>query len=68
MAEVSSHRALFHLRKGGLHNWARNQGWEGKDSDPLPEEYKHKAAASDIPHVQKMGQFSLNAEHFKGQK
>lgn len=60
-----AYRALFKLRKGGLHDWARSQGWKGKDGDPLPDEYKHKAAASDNSHVQKMGQFALNAKKFK---
>lgn len=65
MARTSPNRALFHLRKGGLHQWARNQGWKGKDGDPLPDEYKHKAAASDTPHVAKMGNFALAAKKFK---
>ena len=62
MAEghVSDHRALFHLRKGGLHRWARSQGWSGSDSDPLPESIKAKAKASDNPHVAKMGNFAMN--------
>jgi hypothetical protein len=64
MAEhVSDHRALFHLRKGGLHQWARHRGFTGSDSDPLPEKYKKQAAASNIEHVRKMGQF---AENFGG--
>lgn len=64
-AKTSKYRAMFHLRKGGLHQWARKHGWSGSDSDPLPDEYKHKAAASDNTHVQHMGQFALNAKHFK---
>jgi hypothetical protein len=61
MAEhVSDHRALFHLRKGGLHQWARHHGFTGSDSDPLPEKYKTMAAASDNEHVRKMGQFAKN--------
>jgi hypothetical protein len=59
----SDHRALFHLHAGGLHKWA------GISTDKeVPEAKKREAAASDNPHVQKMGQFALNAEHFKGQK
>jgi hypothetical protein len=62
MAEhVSDYRAHFHLRRGGLHQWARNsQGWKGSDSDPLPESLKEKAKHSDNPHVAKMGNFSVN--------
>jgi hypothetical protein len=63
--KASPYRSLFHLRQGGLHNWARNQGWSGSDSDKLPDKYKHQAAASDNPHVSKMGQFALNAKKFK---
>ena len=59
-AKVSSHRAKFHLRKGGLHQWARQHGFTGSDSDPLPEKYKTMAAASDNEHVRKMGQFAKN--------
>jgi hypothetical protein len=66
MAGRSSHyRSIFKLRKGGLHEWARHHGWSGKDSDPLPDEYKHKAAASENGHVAKMGNFALNAKKFK---
>jgi hypothetical protein len=65
MAKRDSHyRAVFHLRKGGLHDWARKKGWSGSDSDPLPDEYKHEAASSDNPHTAKMGQFALNAKKF----
>jgi hypothetical protein len=63
MAHVSDYRAMHHLRRGGLHQWARQRGFEGKDSDPLPEKYKTEAAASDNEHVRKMGQF---AENFGG--
>ena len=59
------HRAAFKVRAGGLHAGARNLGWSGKDSDPLPDKYKHEAAASDNPHVQKMGQFALNSKKWK---
>jgi len=67
MAEekVSPHRALFHLRKGGLHQWARSHGFTGSDSDPLPDKFKKMAAASDNGHVAKMGNFALNAKKFK---
>jgi hypothetical protein len=61
----SNHRAIFHLRKGGLHDWARSKGWKGSDSDPLPESYKSEAANSDNPHTAKMGHFALNSEKFK---
>ena len=60
----SHHRAMFHLRQGGLHDWARKHGWSGSDSDPLPESIKREAASSDNPHVSKMGHFALNAEKF----
>jgi hypothetical protein len=63
--KVSPYRALFHLRKGGLHAWARKHGWKGSDSDPLPDEYKQKAAASEDPHTAHMGQFALNAKKFE---
>jgi hypothetical protein len=63
--KASPYRSLFHLRKGGLHQWARKQGWSGSDSDTLPDEYKHKAAASNVEHVAKMGQFALSAKKFK---
>jgi hypothetical protein len=59
----SSYRAVFHLRRGGLHDWARKHGWKGKDSDPLPESLKKEAKNSDNPHVAKMGNF---AENFGG--
>ena len=65
MARKSKYRAAFKARKGGLHQWARNQGWSGKDSEPLPEKYKHMAAGSDNEHTRKMGQFALN---FGGRK
>lgn len=61
--KVSDYRAVFHLRKGGLHQWARHRGFKGTDSDPLPEKYKEMAADSPIEHVRKMGQF---AENFGG--
>ena len=54
------HRTMIKVKKGKLHDWARRQGWSGKDSDTLPDTYKHMAAASDNPHTQKMGQFALN--------
>ena len=56
----SSYRAVFHLRKGGLHQWARHHGFAGSDSDSLPEKYKHMAANSSSEHTRKMGQFALN--------
>ena len=56
----SLYRALHHLRKGGLHQWARQHGFTGSDSDPLPEKYKDMAAKSDNPHVVKMGVFAKN--------
>jgi len=59
----SHHRAMFHLREGGLHQWARTHGFKGSDSDPLPQEFKEKAANSDNEHVRKMGQFALNFGH-----
>jgi hypothetical protein len=55
---------VFHLHKGGLHQWARTKGWKGSDSDPLPEKFKDEAAASNNPHVAKMGQFAKNSEKF----
>jgi hypothetical protein len=61
MARNSKYRAAFKVRKGGLHDWARRtQGWSGKDSDPLPESIKNKAAASSNPHTKKMGIFAQN--------
>jgi len=60
MKRNSGYRAMFHLRKGGLHKAM------GVPMDkPVPEEKKEEAAHSENPHVQKMGQFALNAEHFK---
>jgi N-acetylglutamate synthase-like GNAT family acetyltransferase len=61
----SHHRAIFHLRKGGLHAWARHHGFKGSDSDPLPESLKEEAKHSDNPHVAKMGNFAVN---FGGKK
>jgi hypothetical protein len=54
---------MHHLRKGGLHEWARSKGFTGSDSDPLPEKYKTEAANSDNPHVEKMGVLAKNFEH-----
>jgi hypothetical protein len=65
MARNSHHRAIFDLRRGGLHDWARKHGWSGKDSDPLPQHLKEEAAHSDNPHTAKMGHFALNEEKFK---
>ena len=65
MARNSHYRAVFHIRKGGLHQWARHHGFTGKDSEPLPEKYKHMAANSDNEHTRKMGQFALD---FGGRK
>ena len=56
----SHHRAMFHLRKGGLH---KHLGIP--EGQPIPEEKKREAANSDNPHVAKMGQFALNAAKFK---
>lgn len=64
----SNYRAVFHLREGGLHEWARRHGWKGKASDPLPESYKQEAASSANPHTEKMGRFALNSEGFKKPK
>jgi hypothetical protein len=61
----SHHRAIFHLRRGGLHQWARSHGFKGKDSDPLPQKFKDMAASSDSPHVKKMGIFAQNFGHKK---
>lgn len=55
---------MFHLRAGGLHDWARRNGWSGSNSDPLPESIKEKAANSDNLHVARMGMFAKNAEKF----
>lgn len=63
MARKSLHRAVFKIRKGGLHDWARRHGWSGKDSDTLPAKYKDMAAASDNPHTKKMGIFARNFGH-----
>ena len=56
----SDYRAVFHLRHGGLHKWAGVP-----EDEDVPQEKKEEAAHSDNPHTQKMGQFALNAEHFK---
>lgn len=65
MTKVSDHRVLFHLHKGGLHQWARHRGFTGSDSDPLPEKFKDMAAASDNAHVARMGHFAKNSEKFE---
>jgi hypothetical protein len=63
MARSSDYRAVFHLRKGGLHKALGIA--EGK---PIPEEKKEEAANSSNPHMQKMGQFALNASHWSHKK
>ena len=62
--DPSLYRVIHHLRHGGLHDWARAHGWSGKNSDTLPEKYKHEAAASNNKHVRGMGQMALTFEGF----
>jgi hypothetical protein len=59
----SHYRSAFHLRKGGLHQWARKHGWSGSDSDKLPESIKAQAANSGNLHVKRMGIFAQNFGH-----
>lgn len=59
MKNVSLHRALSHLNKGGLH---RALGVpEGK---PIPADKLEKAKNSDNPHVKKMAEFAGTMEGF----
>lgn len=62
-ARHSLYRALGHIRKGGLHEWARHHGWKGSDSDPIPEKFKKEASASKNPHVAHMGHLASTLEH-----
>lgn len=60
MRNVSLHRALAHLNKGGLH---RALGVpEGKD---IPAEKLAKAKNSTNPHIAKMAQFAHTMEGWK---
>lgn len=61
----SLYRSIHHMRHGGLHRWARTQGWKGTDEDKIPQEYIDKAKGSDVPHVQKMGHFAETLKSFK---
>ena len=60
MHNVSLHRALAHLNKGGLH---RALGVpEGKD---IPADKLAKAKNSTNPHIAKMAQFAHTMEGWK---
>src|SRR5208282_882407 len=55
----SHHRAMFHLRKGGLH---KHLGVP--EGENIPDD-KMEIKESDSEHVRKMKQFALNARKFK---
>ena len=61
MARSSMHRAKWHVRKGGFHQWL------GKEKDaPITKEDIARGKASNNEHVRKMSQFAENAQnHFK---
>lgn len=57
---VSTHRANFHLRKGGLHDHF------GVSHDKkLTQAQKEEAANSSNEHVRKMGQLALNFDKMR---
>lgn len=57
---VSPYRAIFHLRKGGLHKALGISSGETIPADKL-----ESAKNSDNEHLRKMAQFAINAKKFK---
>lgn len=57
MHNVSLHRALIHLNKGGLH-----RALGVPEGTPIPAAKLEKAKNSDNPHVAKMAQFAHTLE------
>jgi hypothetical protein len=63
MAEVhnvSLHRALTHLNKGGLH-----RALKVPEGAPIPKDKLEAAKNSKNPHVKKMAEFASTMESFK---
>lgn len=60
MKNVSLHRALTHLNKGGLH-----RALHVPEGESIPKDKIDKAKSSDNPHVAKMAHFAETMEGFK---
>jgi hypothetical protein len=59
MHNVSLHRALMHLHKGGLH-----RALNVPEGQPIPKAKLEKAKNSDNPHVMHMANFASTLEGF----
>jgi hypothetical protein len=59
MHNVSLHRALIHLHKGGLH-----RALGVPEGQPIPQAKLEKAKNSDNPHVAHMANFASTLEGF----
>ena len=57
---VSPYRAVFHLRKGGLH-----KALGISPSETIPSDKLESAKNSGNEHLRKMAQFAINAKKFK---
>jgi hypothetical protein len=60
MNNLSLHRVLNHLNKGGLH-----KALNVPEGTPIPKEKLEAAKNSKNPHVRKMAQFASTMESFK---
>lgn len=58
--KVSSYRAIFHLRKGGLH-----KALGISQDEKIPADKLESAKKSKNEHLRKMVQFAINAKKFK---
>ena len=59
-SKVSPYRAIFHLRKGGLH-----KALGISSGDKIPSDKLQSAKNSNNEHLRKMAQFAINAKKFK---
>lgn len=57
--DVSFHRAMSHLRKGGLH-----RALNVPENEDIPKDKIAKAANSSNPHLKKMAQMAENMSHW----
>jgi hypothetical protein len=60
MKNLSLHRVLNHLNKGGLH-----RALHVDPNKPIPKEKLTEARNSKNPHVKKMAEFASTMESFK---